>query len=222
MSDWSWKQTVAERIIELVNTTRSDEFDLDDVYGIEPVLRARFPPYRFVRQKLRQTLQRLRDMGMLTFLTRGRYRLNLQYAEFQLDASRADEPGIPIPETRAVVRRIRLRDTLLAADMKRRYENLCQVCKNTIQLSTKTYAESHHIRPLGAPHFGPDTEGNIVVVCPNHHVMFDRGALSVDPQTLLISHVCGAIEPRYLFVLPWHRVNPRMLTYHQLKIRGGE
>jgi hypothetical protein len=35
MSDWSWKQTVAERIVELVNSTKSDQFFLADVYAIE-------------------------------------------------------------------------------------------------------------------------------------------------------------------------------------------
>lgn len=219
MSDWSWKQAIAERIVEVANANTGYQVALDDVYAIESVLRERFPGNQHVRQKIRQTLQRLRDMGMLIFLGRGRYQLNLQYSEFLIEESRLDEPGILIPRTRAVVRRIRLRDTILASEMKRRYDNVCQVCQDTVRLSNATYAESHHVRPLGAPHFGPDAETNIVVVCPNHHVMFDRGALSVDPSTLVVSHVSGAFQPRSLFVLPWHRLSPRMLTYHQSHIR---
>ena len=220
MSQWTWKQAVAEQIVSLVNAKESAEFQLEDMYALQPVFRRRFPRNRHVREKIRQTLQRLRDMGFLEFFGAGRYRLNLAYADLEVERARAGEKGIQVPETRTVIRNIRMRNTLLAADMKRRYENVCQVCQETVQLTSQSYAESHHIRPLGSPHFGPDNEGNILVACPNHHVMFDRGALCVDPETLTVSHVSGAFEARRLFLLPWHELNPRMIEYCQSRICG--
>jgi putative restriction endonuclease len=39
------------------------------------------------------------------------------------------------------------------------------------------YAEAAHIKPIGLPHSGPDKTGNLLVLCPNHHLQFDRGIL---------------------------------------------
>jgi predicted restriction endonuclease len=98
--------------------------------------------------------------------------------------------------------------------MKRRYRDTCQVCRERLHLANCTYAESHHIKPLGSPHNGPDVEGNILVVCPNHHVMLDRGALLIDPSSFIVSHVSDAISPRRLLLQPWHRLNRRYVQYH--------
>ena len=131
-----------------------------------------------------------------------------------------DEVGIPFPEQRTVIRTVRLRNTLLAADIKRKYDNTCQICKQRLELVEGTYAEAHHVKPIGSPHNGPDREGNIVVVCPNHHVMFDRGALKIDPHTLTISHIRRAFEPRTLYIASWHRIDRRMLSYYMSNIFG--
>ncbi|MGD9858232.1 MAG: HNH endonuclease, partial [Planctomycetaceae bacterium] len=129
--------------------------------------------------------------------------------------------GILIPKTVTVVRKVRLRSTLLAADLKQRYLHSCQICNGTVQLVSTQYAEAHHIRPLGSPHFGPDVEGNILVVCPNHHVMLDRGAVSIDPHSLLVRHIRQAFEPCRLNVAPWHNLDHRFLLYHGAHIFGS-
>jgi len=220
MSAWSWKQTAAEEILDIVNARASLRFHLNDVFAREAVFQRRFPRNRHVREKIRQTLQRLRDSGFLDFLGGANYQVRASYGELELEFAREGETGIEIPETRTLLRRVRLRNTLLAADMKRRYDNVCQVCRETVRLSNCTYAESHHIRPLGSPHDGPDVEGNILVVCPNHHVMFDRGALVIDPLSLLVAHIAGAIEPRRLLLHSWHVLNRRYLEYHSQQIYG--
>jgi putative restriction endonuclease len=48
------------------------------------------------------------------------------------------------------------------------------------------YAEAAHIRPLGAPHHGPDTADNILCLCPNHHVLFDHSGVMIDEDLSLI------------------------------------
>jgi predicted restriction endonuclease len=35
------------------------------------------------------------------------------------------------------------------------------------------------IKPLGNPHDGPDKASNMLVLCPNHHLQFDRGVLRI-------------------------------------------
>lgn len=54
------------------------EFDLEQVYGLEGEMSALFPKNQHVREKMRQQLQVLRDVGMLVFEGRGRYRLTRQ------------------------------------------------------------------------------------------------------------------------------------------------
>jgi putative restriction endonuclease len=48
------------------------------------------------------------------------------------------------------------------------------------------YAEAAHIRPLGWPHDGPDVAENVLCLCPNHHVLFDRWQLSLTDDLALI------------------------------------
>lgn len=49
-------------------------FCLDDIYSFENILKAKHPDNRFVKDKLRQQLQLLRDKGFIEFLNRGHYR----------------------------------------------------------------------------------------------------------------------------------------------------
>jgi len=42
------------------------------------------------------------------------------------------------------------------------------------------YAEVHHLKPLGQD--GPDTDANMLVLCPNHHVLFDYGVIAINPE----------------------------------------
>jgi len=78
----------------------------------------------------------------------------------------------------------RVRDTEKVRNLKKVYGYRCQVCGNpSIQIGPKKYyAEGHHLRPLGKPHNGEDLESNIIILCPNHHVMFDRSVMAIDPN----------------------------------------
>lgn len=76
----------------------------------------------------------------------------------------------------AVISRI-VRDTATSTTLKSKYNFKCQVCGTTLKYgSGKKYIEVHHLRPLGRPHDGPDIESNMLVLCPNHHALFDLGA----------------------------------------------
>lgn len=60
-------------ILRLLDTL-PDEFILADVYRFEADLELRFPRNQFIRDKIRQQLQVLRDRGYLSFVGKGRYR----------------------------------------------------------------------------------------------------------------------------------------------------
>lgn len=68
-------------VMRCIESIRSEEFSLQDAYSFEPVLRSRFPANRFIRAKIRQQLQILRDAGWLAFCGGGRYR-RLKHGEY--------------------------------------------------------------------------------------------------------------------------------------------
>jgi hypothetical protein len=54
-------------------------FSLSDLYRVSlPLAKSRYPKNRFPREKIRQQLQRLRDIGLVEFLGDGRYRTSLK------------------------------------------------------------------------------------------------------------------------------------------------
>jgi 5-methylcytosine-specific restriction protein A len=78
-----------------------------------------------------------------------------------------------------------VRDTQIARRVKIVHNYCCQICGYTLDLGTgKLYAESHHIKPLGEKHQGPDTVENIMCVCPNHHALLDYGAIPINLKDL--------------------------------------
>lgn len=61
-------------IMYCVGLIPKSEFTLDDMYRFENLLQARHPQNNFVKDKIRQQLQLLRDKGIIEFVTRGVYR----------------------------------------------------------------------------------------------------------------------------------------------------
>jgi hypothetical protein len=60
--------------LEGVTAIKSDVFTMDEVFVIcAPMAEVRFPQNQHVREKLRQQMQRLRDLGLISFLGKGRY-----------------------------------------------------------------------------------------------------------------------------------------------------
>ena len=85
-----------------------------------------------------------------------------------------------VVERRSVERNEQVRDRRKAAALKRHYDNTCQFCGTRLQVAEgHFYSEAAHIKGLGGPHNGPDTTSNMLVLCPNHHLQFDRGVLSL-------------------------------------------
>jgi predicted restriction endonuclease len=96
------------------------------------------------------------------------------------------EPIAPPARIETSIDRI-VRRVSLAESLKLVYDYCCQICGTRLEVSPAVfYCEVHHIKPLGAPHNGNDEEGNMVCVCPNHHVLLDRAALFIREEKLLL------------------------------------
>lgn len=114
----------------------------------------------------------------------------------------------PTKRTTVTVQRV-VRDTALSRKVKKQYDHSCQVCSLRISTSSGPYAEAAHIRPLGAPHDGPDTADNIICLCPNHHTMFDLGIFTIANDFTLIG-INGT-----LYVHDKHSISSAHLEYHR-------
>ncbi len=104
-----------------------------------------------------------------------------------------------------------IRDTVRARALKELHEYRCQVCGTRIQVSDGTfYIEVHHVRPLGGDHSGLDTINNMLVLCPNHHAMFDfRIPRFLDCERIEMDGVCYPLTTKLN-----HRLSPEVVDYH--------
>lgn len=82
----TWNKTIALReksieakgwtldVLKCLDRIKSAEFTLDEVYRFEAGLKSKHPENNFVKDKIRQQLQILRDMNIIEFVSRGKYR----------------------------------------------------------------------------------------------------------------------------------------------------
>ncbi|WP_414657035.1 YDG/SRA domain-containing protein [Deinococcus sp. VB343] len=115
------------------------------------------------------------------------------------------------PARRPVLVQRIVRDTAVARALKAMYDHHCQVCGERLETAAGPYAEAAHIRPLGAPHHGPDSADNLLCLCPNHHVLFDFGAFGIGEDLQLLG------LPGHLHVHPQHHLNSAHLEYHRTR-----
>lgn len=60
-------------ILSIVDSISKKYFSLDDIYGFEQRLSKKFPNNKNIKPKIRQQLQRLRDLGLIQFTGSGAY-----------------------------------------------------------------------------------------------------------------------------------------------------
>ena len=131
-----------------------------------------------------------------------RYRLTNNIEEPSKDS--------PTRETRRALQTTLLiiRDTQLARDVKKLHNYTCQVCGILLKTRGGPYAEGAHIKPIGSPHNGPDALDNMPCLCPNHHVLFDRGSFTVLGDRSLNG------LPGKLRTVAGHTINRDYIAYH--------
>jgi len=117
--------------------------------------------------------------------------------------------------------RAQLRNPAHVREMKMLYGNECFACGRKVIVGVDPnafYSEAAHIKPLGLPHNGPDTKNNMILLCPEHHLQFDRGILRLRPSkgSLVIdSRIIG--DPnhgRAVVLKDPHVLDPAMVSWH--------
>lgn len=61
-------------VMRCIDYFKSNTFTLDEVYAFENSLKAKYPNNNFIKDKIRQQLQLLRDKGLIEFKGRGKYK----------------------------------------------------------------------------------------------------------------------------------------------------
>ncbi len=112
-----------------------------------------------------------------------------------------------------VVQRI-IRSTAVAEHVKRVHDFTCQICRFRLVTPKGGYAEAAHIQALGRPHCGPDVAANVLCLCPNHHVLFDLGMLSIDGNLTITDHAIGTSLGRLVEAVG-HQIGREYLAYHR-------
>lgn len=111
-----------------------------------------------------------------------------------------------------------VRDYRVAEDVKELYADTCQVCGTQLRTAAGTYSEAAHIRPLGAPHRGPDVPANILCLCPNCHKKFDGHAITIEDDWRIYdlgAHV-GSLKRH-----PRHSISVDHVAYHRRSSQGS-
>ncbi|QNH63117.1 YDG/SRA domain-containing protein [Hymenobacter sediminicola] len=143
-----------------------------------------------------------------------RFRLEQMPQTATVVPPQAQEPEAEYAAARrrpALVQQI-VRDTAVMRAVKQLYDFRCQVCGTRLPVPGGAYSEAAHIRPLGGAHHGPDKITNLLCLCPNHHVTFDRGAWAIQEDFCLLG------QTGQLTVAPSHHPHPEHLLYHRRRI----
>lgn len=61
-------------VMNCVDAIKNDSFTLNDIYKFENQLKLKYPENNFIKDKIRQQLQLLRDKGLIEFKSRGIYK----------------------------------------------------------------------------------------------------------------------------------------------------
>jgi type II restriction enzyme len=61
-------------IMKCVDEIKNDIYTLDEIYKFEQKLKLKYPNNNFIKDKIRQQLQILRDKGIIEFVGRGQYK----------------------------------------------------------------------------------------------------------------------------------------------------
>jgi putative restriction endonuclease len=108
----------------------------------------------------------------------------------------------------------RIRSTAVIQWVKALYRHGCQICSVQLRTASGLYAEGAHIRPVGRPHDGPDVTSNVLCLCPNDHVKFDRGAIYVDSAGVIREFGSGGVCGQ-LTVNDKHNLDFTQFSYHR-------
>ncbi|MGF9740076.1 HNH endonuclease [Priestia megaterium] len=152
----------------LLNTKGSALKDIIEMYGYPPFVQQAFEQYCIANN-------RNSDEYFSP--------LSLDIKELRDEKMEVEEDWEAINNTREDTINRLIRDTTKVKVLKKKYDNICQICNEQITLIKEVkYSEVHHIQPFNMQHKGVDDFHNMIVLCPNHHKLFDLGIIALDPE----------------------------------------
>ncbi|WP_410619514.1 YDG/SRA domain-containing protein [Amycolatopsis sp. cmx-8-4] len=126
-------------------------------------------------------------------------------------------PTVPVgnaaPGRKPVTAQRIVRSTKVVEYVKKIHDHTCQICSTRLSLgSGEGYSEGAHIQALGGLHRGPDVLPNVLCLCANCHVQFDRGAIVIGADRTVVRDGKPAGSLNELDV---HKVGDEFLEYHR-------
>ena len=170
-----WKPFILEQVTDFCQTNGNRTFHLKDfIAEKEENIRLVYPRNNTWKDKVRQTLQFLRDDGVLTFVDqRGTYTLRtLELLKGEVEDEKVKEVLRAHPEKREYLIEAFARDRGWVKQAKEFYGHRClyEGCENTFKKPNGAlYIEVHHIIPLCLG--GEEGIWNLAPVCAHHHKM---------------------------------------------------
>ena len=170
-----WKEFTYQQVIEFCNSSGSRTFSLQGFLKQKKVLFQEFRPgYKDIEAKVRQTLQFLRDDGLISFLDNsGHYTLRgVDLLESEIEEIKTIDLTNEEPERREYIVETYVRNVTWAKKARDILGEHClfQNCDNTfLREDGSRYIEVHHIIPLC--NGGEDGLWNLSVLCAHHHKM---------------------------------------------------
>ncbi|GAA2209695.1 YDG/SRA domain-containing protein [Nonomuraea monospora] len=135
-------------------------------------------------------------------------------------ADEADQPEAqsltqsgPVSRTERAIQQLNRRASVVR-NIKKWHDNVCQICRTTVELPGGPASEVAHIQGLGEPHNGPDCEENALCLCPNDHLRFDYGALYLTDDLRIVDATSQQIIGK-LATHPKHSIGIQYVRQHR-------
>ncbi|MFD9889497.1 YDG/SRA domain-containing protein [Amycolatopsis sp. NPDC059027] len=125
----------------------------------------------------------------------------------------APPEGSQTPGRRSTTTQRLVRRTAVADYVKNLHDHKCQACGTRLTVRDQGYSEGAHIQALGGFHCGPDLSANMLCLCPNCHVLFDYGVLTVQDDYSILRD--GVPDGRTLRTHPLHVIGKEYLAHHR-------
>jgi len=117
---------------------------------------------------------------------------------------------------------IKVRNRKLVSRIKQAHNYRCQICGLSITKGVSPieyYCEVHHLKPMAEDsEENQDVEGNLIVVCPNHHIEFQCKVIAINPEDQeTIIHALGDENPFHgkpINGKEFHNIDYEFLKYH--------
>jgi len=114
-----------------------------------------------------------------------------------------------------------IRNARHVRELKALYQHTCVFCGKQMIVGVdpdKHYSEAAHIRPVGEPYNGPDQKNNMIILCPEHHLQFDRGVLRLRESggnSVIRSKITGdALHDRPINLKHPHTIGVAYVQWH--------